>query len=81
MLSPAMGKELARKDSAYSNQVCTLTSTLAVPNFILNMAKRPQEMQIYTQRDVVAPPNTNYANQVFPPKPGRSGVIIVRKPP
>lgn len=81
MLSPAMGKELAHKHGVYSNQVCIVTSTLAVPNFILNMAKRPQEMQIYTQRDVFAPPNTNYANQVFPPKPGRSGVIIVRKPP
>lgn len=76
-----MGKALAHKHGVYSNQVCIVPSTLAVPNFILNMAKRPQEMQIYTQRDVFAPPNTNYANQVFPPKPGRSGVITVRKPP
>lgn len=38
-------------------------------------------MQIYTQRDVFVPPNTNYANQVVRPEPARGGVIIFRKPP
>lgn len=47
------------------------SSTLAVPHFVLNMAKRPQEMQVYTRRDVFAPPNTSYINQVFQPEHGR----------
>lgn len=35
MLSPAIGKQLPHKHSMYSNQVCIVTSTLAVPNFVL----------------------------------------------
>lgn len=46
---------------------------------ILNMVKRPQEMQVYIQRDVFAPPNTDYVNQAFQPEPGRGDVIILRK--
>lgn len=47
------------------------SSTLAVPHFVLNMAKRPQEMQVYTRRDVFAPPDASYINQVFQPEHGR----------
>lgn len=64
----------------YSNQVWVVTSTLTVPNFILNMAKRPQEKQIYNGGDAFAPPNTNYVNWVFQPEPGRGGVITLWKP-
>lgn len=81
LLSPATGKQSRHKHIVYSDQVRVVPSTLAVPNFVLNMAKRPQEVQIYTRRDVFAPPNTNYVNQVFQPEPGRGGVIILRKPP
>lgn len=60
--------------------MCIVTSTLAALNFIVTMAKKPQEMQIYTQRDVFAPPNTDYVTQVFQAERGRGGVIILRKP-